>query len=137
MKEVKQRREKGTGSIQKVSDNEYYARIRYISPHDKKSHEKKKKCKNITEARKTLREWQRQIEDMTVIDSRSNSVEKFMTNWLVTYKQPNLKPTSYDRLEMTLEKHIFPYLGKVQMGLFASHVSFVIVLSSDCMVQSN
>ena len=42
MSEAKTRRDRGTGSIQKVSDNEYYARIRYISPYDKKSHEKKK-----------------------------------------------------------------------------------------------
>ena len=116
MKEEKQRREKGSGSIQKVSENEYYARIRYISPYDKKSHEKKKRCITLTEARKTLREWQRQIEDMTISDGRAESVEKFMTNWLVTYKQPNLKPTSFDRLEMTLQKHIFPYLGKRQIG---------------------
>ena len=87
MKEEKQRREKGSGSIQKVSENEYYARIRYISPYDKKSHEKKKRCITLTEARKTLREWQRQIEDMTISDGRAESVEKFMTNWLVTYKQ--------------------------------------------------
>ena len=47
-------------------------------------------------------------------------MEKFMTNWLVTFKKPTLKPTSYDRLEMTLEKHIFPYLGKLQMGNLSS-----------------
>ncbi len=116
MSEAKTRRDRGTGSIQMVSENEYYARIRYISPYDKRSHEKKKRCKSVTEAKKILRDWQRQIEDMTIVDSRTNTVEKFMTNWLVTYKQPTLKPTSYDRLELTLQKHIFPYLGKLQMG---------------------
>lgn len=52
MKTETQRREKGSGSIRKISENEYYARIRYISPYDKKSHEKKKTCSSEAEAKK-------------------------------------------------------------------------------------
>lgn len=55
-----------------------------------------------------------------MIDTRAESVQAFMTNWLTNYKKPNLKPTSYDRLEMTLQLHIFPYLGRLQMGSLTS-----------------
>ena len=120
MKTETQRREKGSGSIRKISENEYYARIRYISPYDKKSHEKKKTCSSEAEAKKVLKQWQREIDRSSMIDTRAESVQAFMTNWLTNYKKPNLKPTSYDRLEMTLQLHIFPYLGRLQMGSLTS-----------------
>lgn len=63
-----------------------------------------------------MKQWQREIDRSSMIDTRAESVQAFMTNWLTNYKKPNLKPTSYDRLEMTLQLHIFPYLGRLQMG---------------------
>ena len=38
MKDENLRREKGSGSIQKISENEYYARIRYFSPYRDSNH---------------------------------------------------------------------------------------------------
>lgn len=110
------RRERGTGSITKISDTQYRARLCYISPVDGKSHEKRKLCKSEAEAAKVIKAWNKDILQQSTVDIKKESVQKFMTNWLVNFKKPDLKPTSYDRLEYTLEHYLFPRVGMLQMG---------------------
>ena len=41
----------------------------------------------------------------------NDTVDKFITNWLTTVKSNNLKPSSYDRLEATINDNIVPTIG--------------------------
>ena len=100
-----------------LSNDSELNHIRYISPYDKKSHEKKKRCHSVTEAKKTLRDWQRQIEDMTIDDSRTNTVEKFMTNWLVTYKQPS-KPFLISAARVQIRVLLIPLKARMYDIIF-------------------
>ena len=117
---AQKRREKGTGTITQMPDGRFRARLHYISNTDGSTREKRKICKTEAEANRTIKAWTKELAQETYIDVKKESVEKFMTNWLVNFKKPDLKPTSYDRLELTLNNHIFPQLGKMQMGAMSA-----------------
>lgn len=42
---------------------------------------------------------------------KKQTVETVMRNWLETVKKPTLKPSSYDRVENSLQNQIFPNIG--------------------------
>jgi len=50
-----------------------------------------------------------------MIHETEKTVREYFDIWLKYYKYPNLKPTSYDVLERTLENHIYPSLGSKLM----------------------
>ena len=117
------KRANGEGTIQKLDNGKYMALLRFRSYVDGKIHSKKKiNCKSEAEAKRVIKAWRKEIDAADHVDVRTDTVEKFMTTWLNTFKKPDLKPTSYDRLEMTLKLHIFPQLGKVQMGRITAEV---------------
>ena len=45
----------------------------------------------------------------------SNTVEEYMTKWLINTKRPSLKRSSYDRVEQSLNYQIFPAIGKIKL----------------------
>ena len=110
------KRERGTGSIKKISEKQYLARLQYISPLDGKTHDKRKICASESEAKRLLREWQNKIILESTLDYNKTSVERFITTWLECFKKPDLKPRAYDSLESTIKTHIIPTLGKLQVG---------------------
>lgn len=118
--EKEKRRERGSGTIAQLKDGRFRARLQYISTSDGKIHDKSKICDTEKEAARILRVWRKEMMQETYVDVKKESVEKFMTDWLVNVKKQDLKPTSYDRLELTINKHIVPYLGNMQMGSITS-----------------
>ena len=48
-------------------------------------------------------------------DVQKQTVTQYMNNWLNTIKKHELKDSSYDRLELTLKKQVFPYIGYIQI----------------------
>ena len=115
-----QRRDRGSGSIRKISDKEYIARMRYYSTAAGKTRNKTKKCASEAEANRVLKAWAKELAQETYVDVKKESVQTFMTNWLELYKKPDLKPTSYDRLEYTLQHYIYPRIGQLQMGAISA-----------------
>ena len=54
-------------------------------------------------------------------DKQTNeTVEEYMTRWLITVKKPTLKPTSFDRVELSLKYQIFPRIGTIKMKKLSS-----------------
>lgn len=45
----------------------------------------------------------------------NNTVEEYMTKWLINTKRPSLKRSSYDRVEQSLNYQIFPAIGKIKL----------------------
>ena len=45
----------------------------------------------------------------------NNTVDEYMTKWLVNTKRPSLKRSSYDRVEQSLNYQIFPAIGKIKL----------------------
>lgn len=83
----------------------------------------KKKYKSIYG--KTEKELKAKIRDYNdnqtkYLDKVQNTVFKdYAQFWMKTYKLPNLKPVSYDRMEQTYNK-VCEYLGYIQMGNITS-----------------
>lgn len=48
------------------------------------------------------------------------TIKDEMENWLYNKKKPALKPSSFDRLKMTIENHILPILGKIEIDKITS-----------------
>ena len=48
------------------------------------------------------------------------TVDEFITNWLVNVKSNDLKPTSYDRLERTINNQIIPTIGQYDLSKLTS-----------------
>ena len=65
----------------------------------------------------TIIEKGKAIEDMTIDDSRTNTVEKFMTNWLVTYKQPS-KPFLISAARVQIRVLLIPLKARMYDIIF-------------------
>lgn len=44
------------------------------------------------------------------------TLEKFLNNWLVNDKQPNIRPSTFEKLERNIKGHILPYFQKVKLN---------------------
>ena len=46
-----------------------------------------------------------------MVQETNKTVKEYFDTWLKYYKFPDIKATSYDVLERTVENHIYPSLG--------------------------
>ena len=112
----KKRRDAGTGSVSLMEDGRYKARFRYYSQTEGRTKNKTKLCKTEAEAKRFLKTCEREVTQFTFVSVKKETVQQFMLRWLNLIKKPDLKPTSFDRLEITLDNHIFPTIGILQIG---------------------
>ena len=110
------RRPKGTGSVRQLPNGKWEARIRYGTNPSGGTYSKKKTCKTEAEAKKALNAFIKEINGVSPAEQRKDTVEVFLLNWLHSVKKYDLKPSSYDRLELTITKHIVPAIGRVQLN---------------------
>ncbi|SFX82905.1 site-specific integrase [Ruminococcus sp. XPD3002] len=55
------------------------------------------------------------------------TIEEYILNWLNTVKINELKPTSFDRKEQTIQYQILPYIGKIRLSdLKSEDIQFMI-----------
>ena len=111
------RREKGTGNIYQRSNGSWVGRLNIgIKPDGSP----KIKCFSG----KTESEVKRKIREYNVggfgIESSKISLGTYLTNWLKIYKKDTLKPSSYDRLENTINHQIIPNIGMIQLNQLTS-----------------
>lgn len=104
------RRPKGTGTILTTDDGRFIAKIVLNGK------QKKKICKSEAEANRTLNKWIREHKENGMMVTNKMSVKTALTKWLTEVKVNELKPTSYDRLESTINTHIIPSIGNIQFG---------------------
>ena len=100
------RREKGAGSIRKIGAK-YYGRLMIDGI-----------TKNFTgdtaaDVRRQMREYDPSREEA---ERKNPLVTDYMTQWLLTYKKPALRPSSYDRVECTVTYQILPYYKGVRLS---------------------
>ena len=109
---AKSRRPKGTGNIYKKG-NRYYGRVRT----GRYRADGKPEIVNFSGTTKA--EVQKKINQFdadTHIDPLTTSFETYASNWLVLYKQPTIKASSYDTLENTFRNQIYPYIGMLRIS---------------------
>ena len=109
---AKTRRPKGTGNIYKKG-NRFYGRVRTGR------YKADGKPEVVYFSGETKSEVQKKINQFDVethIDPLTTSFETYASNWLVLYKQPTIKASSYDTLENTFKNQIYPYIGMLRIS---------------------
>lgn len=111
------RREKGTGNIYQRSNGTWVGRLREGVNQEGKPKIKYFSGKTESEVKKRIREYNK---NTAPIDTNKVSVGTYLVNWLTLYKKDDLKPSSYDRLENTINCRIIPYIGSIQLQQLTS-----------------
>lgn len=117
---AKNKREHGQGTIYLRKDGRWYGAVQ-------NGYNENGKPKMITVYGKTEAETKRKLkEKIKLINSNglilqdntveNITVEEYCTNWLENVKVNELKPSSYDRKEMTLSNQVYPSIGMLQLS---------------------
>lgn len=117
---AKNKREHGQGTIYLRKDGRWYGAVQ-------NGYNENGKPKMITVYGKTEAEAKRKLkEKIKLINSdglilqnntiKNITVEEYCTNWLKNVKVNELKPSSYDRKELTLSNQVYPSIGMLQLS---------------------
>lgn len=113
----KTKRENGQGSIYLRKDGRWVASIQNGFKDNGKPNIKTKYAKTQAEAKRKLKELIKEIYTPTEEIVINNSlVKEYCNNWLINIQSNILKPSSYDRKEMTLENQVYPLIGDIYMS---------------------
>lgn len=74
-----------------------------------------------TEVRRKARELIAEAARYDISNVKKMTLEAYMTHWLEEVKKPELKPSSYDRVEQSLKYQIFPAIGHIQINALTSN----------------
>lgn len=113
------RRDKGSGSIRKVG-NKYYGRLTCGKNPDGTLHIENFKSDMLSDVKKQIREYQLNKSVFQQENVGKATLKEYILNWLKTYKQPDLKSSSYDTLEKTVNTYIIPNLGHIPLNQITS-----------------
>lgn len=115
MKNIK--RENGQGSIYLRKDGRWVASIQSGFKENGRPNIKTKYAKTQAEAKRKLKELIKEIyAPREEIITNNALVKEYCDNWLVNVQSNILKPSSYDRKEMTLENQVYPLIGDICMS---------------------
>lgn len=121
MAEEKQtRREKGTGGISQRKDGLWQGRFDAGVKPDGKRDVKYVYAKTEPECKRKLNALIKEIHKTEYVHVQKTSIADYMLLWLTTVKANQLKPKSYDRLEQTVNLHVNPYIGQLQLQSITS-----------------
>lgn len=101
----RKRREKGTGSVRQVKSR-FYGRLTIDGT-------------QYSFAGNSAADVRRQMRDFSPDDlkpAQPSTVKDWMEAWMTTYKKSDIKASSYDRLECTINHQILPALGKYKLS---------------------
>jgi integrase len=107
------RNDNGFGSVRQRKDGRWEARVQVGTLPNGKPDRRSVYGKTKPEVTKQLRRLLQGDPAATV--RKKYSVGQYYTEWLEKFKRTELKPSSYDRLEVTVKQHIIPRCGAVQM----------------------
>lgn len=74
-----------------------------------------------TEVRRKAKELIAETARYDISNVKKMTVSTYMTHWLEEVKKPDLKPSSYDRVEQSLKYQIFPAIGHIQINSLTSN----------------
>lgn len=74
-----------------------------------------------TEVRRKAKELIAEAARYDISNVKKMTVSTYMTHWLEEVKKPELKPSSYDRVEQSLKYQIFPAIGHIQINALTSN----------------
>ena len=118
--EKKKRRERGEGSISKRKDGTWTGRVVVGYSKDGKQKIKAVYGKTEREVKAKLKEVKISLIKEEQVDRKTITLEEYVEDWLATYKKNEVKPKTYDYIEMIFNNYIFPNLGMYQLHSITS-----------------
>lgn len=112
MSQKRERREKGTGTVYQDKNGIWRGKLRYTPEPHAKQVTVNFTGKSEADIRKQIREYNKVAQ---ATPNKNVTLGSYAENWLKTFKRPNMKPASYDKLEATYLNHVKPALGMVQL----------------------
>lgn len=109
------RREKGQGSISQRKDGTWTGRICLGYKENGKQNIKAVYGKTESEVKKKLKALQTEIVKYDTINLPKLTLSELLNDWQTLVKKYELKSSSYDRLEQTINNNIIPYIGYLQI----------------------
>lgn len=104
----------GSGSVSRRKDGTWTARLVIGTKPDGKPMVQCFYGKSEQQVRKKLKEYKESHQGLKGA-KKKRDVRSYMTSWLMNTKKNKLKPTSFDTLELTLNRQVFPYIGHIQV----------------------
>lgn len=114
------RREKGSGSISKRKDGTWTGRICLGYKENGKQNIKAVYGKTESEVKKKLKSLKAEIVKYDTINLPKLTLSQLLNDWKNNIKRYDLKPSSFDRLEQTIDNNISPYIGYFQITSITS-----------------
>ena len=111
------RRDKGDGSVYQKKDGSWVAQMAVPN----KSTRKFFYGKSESEVKKKLKQFQNEIIKNGYTEIKNITVREYMEDWLYSVKKNELKPKTFDSIELTLNHQICPYIGDIQIGSLTSN----------------
>lgn len=113
---MKERREKGKGSISQRKDGTWTARIDLGKTIDGKRKIKAFYGKTEKEVKNKINDLQKENAKYSPENFSKLSISELLIYWQMNIKRYELKPTSFDGLEQTINNNIIPYIGYKQVS---------------------
>jgi integrase len=88
-------------------------RVDMVDPMTGKRRQPQRTYKTKREAERGLAEWLVEIERGTAVDRSRQTVGELLRDWLQTYAQHHVRPTTLEDYETTIRVHIVPALGGI------------------------
>lgn len=110
------RRDKGEGSISQRKDGLWTGRLDIGVQENGKRKIKAVYGKTEQEVKRKLRALKKELIKHDYQEVKKLSVREYMTDWLYNYKQNEVKPSTFDRIEQICENQIFPCIGDLQIN---------------------
>ena len=112
----RKKRSNQDGHISKRKDGLWTARIQLGQKQNGSPNVKAFYGKSRQEVKKKLDDYKKIFFTRGVSDAKKITVAQYFHDWLTLYKIKSLKEASFDRLETTVNTHIIPGLGSIQLG---------------------
>lgn len=104
------RRTRGDGALFQRADGKWMGRVELPKKDDKRRYKWVASMDRNTAIDK-LKKLRKDVEEGRVTVSSTQTVEKWLTNWLDNIAKPRLRPTTYADYSTIINRHIIPALG--------------------------
>lgn len=114
------KREYGDGSISQRKDGTWTGRIYLGRDSNGKQKIKAVYGKSENEVKRLIKEAKEKLIRYDEVNLPKRTLSELLNDWLLTVKKYELKPSSFDRLEATINNNINPYIGYLQLSSITS-----------------
>lgn len=117
---MNERRQKGNGCISQRKDGKWTARIDLGKDENGNRKIKAFYGNSKSEVKQKLKDFQEKNKEYNCNVAYKLTFAELLSYWLENVKRNELKASSYDRLEITINKHIIPLLGYYKIDKLTS-----------------